>query len=282
MTKPTEKYKRLLTKAEVLSESDNTIIDPTNRDLQKVNGKVIVLQQGTIHWYHWANEIREKVDFAITPNVNVYKELISKKVKSFLLEFPIEDHYNIQKDWNERLDALYYHGRILPGKVDLEDLKKVTSNGIKVVMRGPVCKHYWIDKDVKEEEHIKFKDEFMELASSGKVILQTARDSEEDMIYDLNWHKFYFTLSHGEAFNVALEEAIACGTVPLVRANGAYWWAHHLIATFRDAEELIDMFHRYVNEDLGEYSFLIASEIKKRCSLEAIHNKYEYQKEHAI
>lgn len=282
MINPTKKYRKLLIKAGVLSEDQPTLIDPTNRELQSVKGKVVVLQQGAIHWYHWSEEMRNKVEFAITPNMMVYKDLISKKVKSFLLEFPIEDHYKIDKDWNERLDAVYYHGRIIPGKVNIEDLKKITETGVKVVMRGPVCKYYWIDEDIPGADYDKFREDFMELARTGRVDLQTPRYEEDAIVYDLNWHKFYFTLSNGEAFNVALQEAIACGTIPIVRSNGAYWWAHHLLVNFEDVDSLIEAFHQYRNEDLGEYSYLISKEIKERCSLEAIKEKFEYQKENPI
>jgi len=282
MINPTKRYRNLLVKAEVLSENDQTIIDPTNKQLQEVKGKIIVLQQGAIHWYHWSDKMRNKVKFAITPNLLVYKDLISKGVKTFLLEFPIDSKYKIDRNWNERLDAVFYHGRIIPGKVNLEDLKKITHSGVKVVMRGPVCKYYWTDEDILEDEYCKFREEFMELAQTGRVDLQTTRDDEDTIVYDLNWHKFYFSLSSGEAFNVALQEAIACGTVPIVRSNEAYWWAKHLLVNFNTADELIKAFHQYKNEDLDEYSFLIANEIKARCSLEAIHDKYEYQKENDI
>ena len=281
MRKPTDKYRDLLVKANVISEEDKFVIDPNNKILSELDD-VILLQQGSVNWNDWSNYSRSKIRFAITPNIHIFKELISKRLKTFLLEFPIEDHFKKTTNWNEREDAVYYHGRIIPGKLNIEELEKISSAGIKIVARGPVCKQYWQDENLEDKKFIDFKDRFMKLVDEGKILLFSVASEEKAMIYDLNRYKFYFTLSSGEAFNLALEEAIACGTIPIVRSSGAYWWADHLLVNFKNVDRLIKAFHQYKKEDLDEYSNLIANEIKKRCSLEAIKEKFEYQKEHAI
>ncbi len=271
---PTLKYKNLLIKSNVISKNDECIIDPLDNDLNKVSD-IILLQQGHIDWDLNLEASINRIKFAITPNLFIYKILKSYRIKTSLIEFPIEDEFRKITNWNNREDAIYYHGRIIPGKINIEELISISNAGIKIVIRGPICKAYWTDIDI--EKFAEFKEKFLKIVKEGKVQLLEPAEDIDEIITDLNKYKFYFTLSEGEAFNIALEEAIACGTIPLVRKNEAYWWADKLIINFTSKEKLIKDYKLYVKDDLEEYSQLISNELKKRNSFKSTLEKFKNQ-----
>lgn len=270
-----QRYKELLVESKVLDKEQKVLIEPTTKDFEEINDKVVVLQQGNECWDY---SVLNKIDFIITSSIwlkNKYSELNKKTI---LLEFPIKDIFKKKTNWKSREDSIYYHGRVLPEKVPLLDLKKILQSGIEVVMRGPICKKYWTEEDIETEEFNLYKKALLEIKSEfDNLLLLPATEDENIIINELNKYKFYFTISKGEAFNVALQEAIACGTMPIVRRNQAYWWADCLFSGFSKVEDLIVKYNVFKDEDLEEYSDIIAKEIKVRCSLEAIHDKYERQ-----
>lgn len=273
---PTIRYQVLLTLCGVLDPTEDCIVDPFDNDLNKVSD-IVLLQQGNVNWDINSEESVSRIKFAITPNMFIYRLLTSYNIRTALLEFPIPDIFTKKTPWMDRENAIYYHGRIIPGKVDIDELMVLSDMGIKIVMRGPVCKAYWTDFDIEEEEFVKFRDKFMRIVDDGDVELLEATNDSDVIIEDLNKYKFYFSLSNGEAFNIALEEAIACGAVPIVRSNDAYWWADKLIVNFTNVERLANDFHMYSKDNLEEYSTLIATEIKKRDSFEVTLEKFKRQ-----
>jgi len=270
-----QRYKELLIESKVLDKEQKVLIEPTTKDLEKIDDKVIVLQQGNECWDY---SVLDKIDFIITSSAwlkNKYSELDKKTI---LLEFPIRDVFKKKTNWKSREDSIYYHGRVLPEKVPLLDLKKILQSGIEVIIRGPICKKYWTEEDMETEEFNLYKKTLLEMESEFENLhFLSATKDENVIINELNKYKFYFTISKGEAFNVALQEAIACGTMPIVRRNQAYWWADCLFSGFSKVEDLIVKYNVFKDKDLEEYSDIIAKEIKARCSLEAIRDKYERQ-----
>lgn len=259
------KYYFLLKQAEVISDKDDCLIEPNNEDFKHDNH--IVLQQGKENWKD------KKVKFVITENIDLFFHFKNKNFKTYLLEFPLEP-YTFRKYtlWQKRENKVYFHGRIIPGKLPLEELKILKENNIPVVLQGPICKEYWTDKDIEKKEFIEYKKEIKKLKNI--TFLQETNDPKE-IAKNLNKYKFYFTLSNGEAFNKALEEAIACGTIPLVKSSVAYWWAFPYIFQFHSIEKFLKLYNDFSKIDLEELSTIISNEAQKNFSLEAINYKFK-------
>jgi len=260
------KYASLLKNCGVISDNDNVLIDPQDEDFKKNN--IIVLQQGNPLWNIDKN--KDKIKRVIVLSPLVFDIFLKKEIKTSLLEFPIPDVYRKITPWQNRQDAIYFHGRIVPGKLPIEDLEKLDQSGIKVYLRGPICKKYWTSDDINEKDFVEYKEKLKTLKN---IIFLPETQDKFELINSLNKFKFYFTLSTGEAFNVALQEAIACGTIPLVRKNGAYWWAEKLKIDFSSVEELISLFERYKKSDIENYSDSISQQIKTRCSYSSMADK---------
>jgi len=267
---PVLKYYEDLLRLEILKEEDSVLIDPLNSDWSENISDVIVLQQGQCNW----DKVHlNKVKLIITSSIYLY-EIFNPLKKTYLIPFSINPIFKKITSWKERENALYYHGRIIPGKLGIMSLIKLSNSGIKIVLRGPTCKDYWTDKDLELIEFVTYKDKISKL----NIEFLPSTNDKNILAEDLNKYKYYFTLSNGEAFNLALQEAIACGTIPIVRPNDAYWWADHLLLCFKTAEELIEKFNSLKNEDMEEYSNLISREIHKRYSEESIIKSYNDQK----
>jgi len=267
---PVNKYYDQLLKAEIIKAEDNVLIDPPHKDFPANTDNLIVLQQGDLSW-----NLKDfsKIKYLITPSLYLYEKYSNSK-KVFLVPFIIEPEYKKISKWSDRENALYYHGRIIIGKLGIISLAKLCNSGIKIVLRGPICKEYWTDKDIELPEFVSYKEKVSKL----NIEFLPATSDKQTIINDLNKYKFYFTLSDGECFNLALQEAIACGTIPFVRPNFAYWWAEHLILQFESSNELIKKFNDLKDMDLEEYSNLISRELHKRYSMEAIIKSFETQK----
>lgn len=277
---PVRKYYDLLLRSKVLKNTDDVLIECDEDVLKNFKGEeVIILQQGKALWPIDDISILNKIKFIITSSLIVSK-FLEKRKKTFLLEFPIEDYFCKNKNYNDRESALYFHGRVISSKLPISDLGCLLRAGIKIVIRGPVCFEYWSQNKMTDEASIKYERELMDLSSKYSNLVLLGESHEKDVIVsDLNSYKFYFTLSTCEAFNLALQEAIACGAIPFVRNNGAYWWAHECYVGFEQVGELINLYGKYYNKDLKEYSSVISEEIQKRCSIDAIHKKFlEQQK----
>lgn len=277
MSNPVNRYKELLIQAGIIEDSKLVLVEPTLKQLERFDISIhdlIVLQQGMPIWYYKQKVITDRIKEVLTPNMFVYKSL-KDYVPIHLIEFPILDMYQKKTSLNDRETAVYYNGRILPGKMPLEELEYAVKKGLPIVLRGPICKMYWEDEYVEGKEYDIYRSRVQELIDAKKVEYLEETEDPEVIIDDLNRYKFYFTLSNGEAFNLALQEAIACGTIPLVKNNGAYWWAHDLYVGFNDYKSLVKYYEMYKDKDLEEYSDMIAKEIKERCSLEAISKSFE-------
>lgn len=275
-----KKYYDLLIKSGVLSSAEEVLIEPYNKDYDESN--FTVLQQGAILFDF--KKYNTKVQKIITCSDILYDKLKKVHDKVYLLEFPIEDEYKKINRFIYRENAIYYHGRILPEKVLLEDLRKLLDSKIRVVLRGPICKEYWGNKDLEAEKFVDYKKQILELVEEydNFTVLPETKDKNV-IIKDLNKYRYYFTLSTGEAFNLALQEAIACGTIPIVRDMKLYLWADGLYIGFNSVEE---MMYKYDKENVNNryhiieseyFSSFISSEIKKRCSFEAIKLKFSNQ-----
>jgi hypothetical protein len=267
---PVNKYYEQLLNNGIIKESDNVLVDPRNeKEFPDIND-LVILQQGDLSW-----NVKNfsKIKYIFTPSLYLYEKYSYSK-KIFLIPFAIEPEYKKISKWSDRENALYYHGRIISEKLGIIGLTKLCSEGIKIVLRGPICKEYWTDKDIERPEFISYKEKVSKL----NIEFLPPTDDKEVIINDLNKYKFYFTLSNGECFNLALQEAIACGTIPLVKPNFAYWWAEHLILQFENTNELIKKFNGLKDMDMDEYSSLLSKELHKRFNYESLIKSYEYQK----
>ncbi len=263
-----KKYYYLLLQSQVLSHEDNVVIEPFDEDFDLLEDKVIVLQQGEVNWNVEKN--RDKVKKVITSNVLILDH-IGRLVYTVLLEFPINRKiFSNNIPWNERENILYYHGRIIPDKLPLEELKKLEEYNIPVVLQGPICKEYWTNKDIELNEFITYKEEIKKLKN---ITFLPAITDEKELAANLNKYKFYFSLSTGEAFNVALKEAISCGTVPLVKDLEAYYWCKKSCIKINTCENIKNFYEHSKNKDLTEYSNLISKELE-RLSFSNTYEKY--------
>lgn len=270
------RYKYLLEQSGLDFTGREVLIDPPEDKFKDVDN-VIVLQQGQYDWLD-NQECVDKVDYVITLSPVVKEECNKKHLKTIVLPFPISDIFQKKSKWTDREDVLYYHGRMIPSKTNVKEIENILKYDFQVVMRGPICKHYWADEDLKEKIFTDFKEQLLEIDKQYDNLTLLPGTQDQDLIIEeLNKYKFYFTLSTGEAFNVALQEAIACGTIPIVKSNGAYWWADHLTLQFSYIGDLILKFNTCKDLNLEEYSDTIAEEIKRRCSFESIKKSYDEQ-----
>lgn len=270
------RYKYLLEQSGLDFTGKEVLIDPIPDKFKDLDN-VIVLQQGQHDWLD-NQDCVSKVDYVITLSPVVEEELKKKHLKTIVLPFPVPDVFQKKTKWSDREDVLYYHGRMIPSKTNVEEIENILKYGFQVAMRGPICKYYWAEEDLKEKIFTDFKEQLLKLDKQYSNLTLLPGTQDQDLIVEeLNKYKFYFTLSTGEAFNVALQEAIACGTVPIVRSNGAYWWADHLILEFRYIGDLILKFNTCKDLNLEEYSDTIAEEIKCRCSFESTKKSYDEQ-----
>jgi hypothetical protein len=151
------KYYTLLKSSGIVSDDDSILIDPFEEDFK--DKEYIVLQQGQAEW----NLSNKKIKHIITPNVSIFEKL-SKKFEIYLIEFPIDTSiYSKTTDWNKREDAIYYHGRIIPQKLPIDELKHISDQGIKIVLQGPICKAYWIDEELNDSYYVDYKNKLMKL-----------------------------------------------------------------------------------------------------------------------
>jgi hypothetical protein len=259
------KYYTLLKSSGIVSDDDSILIDPFEEDFK--DKEYIVLQQGQAEW----NLSNKKIKHIITPNVSIFEKL-SKKFEIYLIEFPIDTSiYSKTTDWNKREDAIYYHGRIIPQKLPIDELKHISDQGIKIVLQGPICKAYWIDEELNDSYYVDYKNKLMKLDIE---ILDQAKD-EKELAENLNKYKFYFTLSNGEAFNVALQEAISCGTIPLVKQSGAYWWSDKRHFPVQSVDDFIKKYKSIKDLDLENYSKHIAEDALENFSFDASYEKFK-------
>jgi hypothetical protein len=265
---PVSKYYDLLVEAKILNIEDSVLVDPDDQDWSDYQD-IIILQQGEVRW-----DLKKipRAKMIITSSLIIFESF--RKLKNiFLIPFPIREKFKKIKNWKEREDAVYYHGRIIPQKLGFLSLSKIVNSGIKVVLRGPICKDYWSETDLTDKLYLDYKEKISKL----DLEFLPATNSEEVIIEDLNKYRFYFTLSNGEAFNLGLQEAVSCGTIPIVRHNDAYWWADHMLARFLTAENFIDIYNYLRKEDLEEYSTLLAKESDKRFNFNVLLRSFEDQ-----
>jgi glycosyltransferase involved in cell wall biosynthesis len=262
------KYYDLLLNSKVLNTEDKVYVEEIDRKNIKEEDSILLEQSS----YPISEETLKKVKCIITQHILVY-ESFRNRIKTYLLEFPLSKSFKKTKKWSERENAIYFHGRITPSKLPLEFLKTI-SKEIKIVLQGPICKKYWIDEELEDEFYKEYKQEILKI--NNIEFLEETKD-ENELSNNLNKYKFYFTLSKSEAYNVALQEAIACGTIPIVnKMPETYWWAKGLYFDFdNDPNEFIRTYKKLVNLDLEKYSDVIVDEINSRTSENSICDKFK-------
>ena len=270
---PVQLYADRLQKAGVLKNTDQFCTEPIT--IHDVKNCTHILQQGKFNVDPKEIKKYDPNIIVITPNLFIYDESIKSGLKTYYCEFPVDTEIFFNKKvYTDRNTVLYYHGRIIPSKLPLEELK-ILNNFFKVptILRGPICKKYWSQEDIEEKSFIEYKNEVQKLS-----FIQFLPETKDPLVIseDLNNSKFYFTLSKGESFNLALQEAMACGTIPIVRNNLAYAWADNLIFSFDSIEKFISLLNTIVDNsiDLTETSTLLSSFIKDEFSYASIYKKF--------
>ena len=259
-------------------------------------GKYISIQgtSGDLGFEHLFERLEKaKPELCVTSNLSIWAKILLFKIKSGLnfelkyIPFGVDDVFSKTKKLKERRRALYYHGRIVEGKLPINSLDKLVNEVYKlkipVVLRGPIYKNYWTNYDINSDEAKEYKyklevikDIYYPYLEVYPEIEYSNQNRSEIISNELNQYKYYFTLSYSESFNLGLQEAMACGTIPVVLYNGAYNWADTAILKSFSLKNLINNVVSILkNEEkfedkLESYSDKLAFFTKKRFSLDSI------------
>jgi len=224
---------------------------------------ISLIQQSTLT--HDPDVLNKKIT-TIYHSTPILKSFIREYYSGKLVElgFPIRSEFEITTPWSDRLDKFVFHGRIYEQKISIKFLKELQKHNIEIDLYGPVCKKYWSDEDESEEKYHIYKQEITKL--DNVTLYPQIVNSEVPQM--LNKYKFFTIFSSGEAFNLSLQEAMACGTVPLVRWNDAFGWSENTLLKFYNEEVICDTYMGLKGKDLTGYSGAIST---------FIHNKYSFQ-----
>ena len=162
---------------------------------------------------------------------------------------PCNPKFKLRIPWNERPKKCLYWGNLLPHKFDPKFLELYQE--IDLYGKIPCDNEY--------------KDKILESGCYKGYL------PEEKLIDTINEYKYFVVPHRGyEPFMLTLQEAMQCGTIPLVTNKRDYpnchWidWARGLYYEFRSLESLVQWLK--TDHDLGKFSFHISNEINKRHS----------------
>ncbi len=188
-------------------------------------------------------------------------EMPSNVIRTY---FPVDDEeYRIKKDWKDRNGMFLYLGAISPLKLSEEFINLVSKTDLSID-----CYGFRFDRMPSYKEYFEKFDSCKNLKYKGLV-------KQSDVPDLMNDHK-YFVMPHDgyEVFNIAMLQAIKCGTIPLVsndrttREFDYTWidWAEGLYFGCNKIDELMTNIRTLSIEkpDHSEISFFISGESKKR------------------
>lgn len=277
-----DSYENMLRDIGAIDDNDIVLNEPIDWEIVKTRGKKVIVLCSSPRFDK--NRFSREIHKVFTPNKLVYDDLKRIGYNTFLLEFSLREKFSKNKQWKERRRGLYYHGRICPIKLPIDELSFIVDKGIEVTLRGPICKEYWTNVDADDPESVRYKNKILDMEKqyyNFNVLESVDRESEirdEIISTDLNNYKYYFTLSKSESFNSALHESLGTGTIPIVRRNGAYWYANDLINEFTEIGNLIEIYYKLEKtplRTLEEHSTYLSTKILERTSLDNIKKKYK-------
>ena len=160
---------------------------------------------------------------------------------------PCNPKFRLKIPWNERPKNCLYWGNLAAHKFNVEflDLYKEIDLYGKILKDG------------------EYKDKILESGCYKGYL------PEEKLVETINEYKYFVVPHNGyEPFMLTLQEAMQCGTIPLVtntrNYSNHYWidWARGLYLEFRNNKSLARWLR--AKHDLEQFSFYISNEINKR------------------
>lgn len=157
--------------------------------------------------------------------------------KTFSSHFPIESIFSNNIPWLDRENMFVILGNITSLKISEEFISLLKGSGLKID-----CYGMKYSKSKEDEKYLEKFESCNELVYKGFV-------QQRDVPSILNKYKYYVMPHNGtEVFNLALLQAIYCGTIPLIsndRNNTKYdgsWidWADGLYFGCKDASSLLE------------------------------------------
>jgi len=184
-------------------------------------------------------------------NLNYVPRNCSLSRNVIRLYHPCNPKFRLKIPWNDRPRKCLYWGNLLPHKFDVKLLEMYRDIDIYGTIR--------YDGE--------YRDKILESGCYKGYI------PEDKLVDTINEYK-YFVVPHSgyEPFMLTLQEAMQCGTIPLVTNSRdypkSYWidWAKGLYYEFGSLDLLVRWFKR--DRNLSDFSFYISDEIQKRHSYE--------------
>jgi len=187
-----------------------------------------------------------KIDYIINLD---YVPFQIKEQNVIPLYHPCNPKFRLRIPWSERSKLCLYWGNLAPHKFNIEFLDLYR----EIDLYGRIL----CDNE--------YKDKILESGCYKGYL------PEEKLVDTINEYKYFVVPHKGyEPFMLTLQEAMQCGTIPLVTNSRDYpnhhWidWARGLYYEFRDVKSLVRWLK--LDHDLEAFSFSISNEINKRHS----------------
>ena len=187
------------------------------------------------------------------------------KRKMYTAFMPMDpDIYKIKTLWRKRKNMFMYLGNIMKHKMSEDFLQKIQSTDITIDCYGKMSS----DPD------------YAELFNSCKNVVHKGYVSQEKVSDVMNEYKFFVMPHEGpEPFNIAMLQAIMCGTIPLIvndrNASSASWidWAKDLYYSNNNVDEFIENLTNVSKEDDLSNAEIISQQIS-----EMVNFRFDYKK----
>lgn len=212
----------------------------------------------SLTWQYFLEKSNHIISLNYKPPDKEWPDELSRKIENRY--YPCDpDIFKVKTQWSDREKLFVHIGTICPLKLSLDFIRNIRSTNLKVDCFGPLVS--------VEKQYLEDINSTNQLDYNGVV--------SQDKIGDiLNEYK-YFILPHDgyEIFNITLQQAISCGTIPLVcnDMSGNFdssWidWAEGLYYNCDNSEELINNMMKIESDSniRGNYSNYISDEAKKR------------------
>jgi glycosyltransferase involved in cell wall biosynthesis len=188
---------------------------------------------------------------------------IKKKIYPAYMPMNPEIYYP-KIPWNDRKKLFMYLGNILHHKMSKEFLQKVQATDISIDCYGKLSSNQ----------------EYADLFNSCKNVVNKGYVEQSKVADVMNEYKFFVMPHDGpEPFNIAVLQAMMCGTIPLVvndqtkKFSTWFEWAKDLYYGNNTVDEFLDNLTR-INKDIDISN---AEEISNRISNLSM-ERFNYQK----
>lgn len=204
------------------------------------------------------NEIDHFINLNYHPPNERYHRKVAPKVIDAI--HPIEDKFKYETPWIERPKNFMYFGNLHHIKFNPEFIDAIEKTQMKIDVYGKIdTAPEDIQKRLKSSPNIKF----------GGFI------PEEKLVETINSYKFMVVPHNGyEPFNLAIAEAIRCGTIPIVTnpegSDGrGDWlgWANDFYIRCTDIEHMIQTMNNAATMNLQEEAESASEEMIEKTSL---------------